>query len=164
MWSDSLSLIVASLFILLGLVGVFVPLLPGPLLIWLTIFIYGLAKGFGTIGIGSFYFITVIALIAGTADIWMSLLGAKVGGAGSHSILYGMGASIVGLVFFSLIGAVIGYALGILYGEYRERRNFQAALKAGVGGVAGWGLVTFVELVGSLMMTVIFYWQVLGNR
>ncbi|MDY0040071.1 MAG: DUF456 domain-containing protein [Desulforhabdus sp.] len=163
MWIESIGLGVIILFMLVGLVGAFIPLMPGPVLVWLAALVYALATKFTVVGPISFAVITIIALIAVSADLWMSVLGAKSLGASGRSILWGIGGALIGFVFLNLLGALIGYGLGILYHEYRRHNNWNAALKAGLGGLAGWGLSTAVQVGGSLLIIIIFVWQVLVN-
>ena len=51
---------IAVAFILIGLVGIVVPILPGILLIWLTVLAYAIVEGFEAIGWVSFIFITFL--------------------------------------------------------------------------------------------------------
>jgi uncharacterized protein len=154
-------------FIVIGLIGVIVPVLPGVLLIWLAILLYAVLTGFQAISPLAFAILTVIGLVTGTADLWMSLLGAKQGGASRRAMIYGVIGSVVGflagMVFIigGLFGALAGYALGILLGEYQKHRDWNIALKASIGGLAGWGLATAVQLGGGLLMLIIFVWRVL---
>jgi uncharacterized protein len=154
-------------FIVLGLIGVIVPILPGILLIWLAILVYAILTGFQAISPFSFFIVSLIALVTGTSDIWMSLLGAKKGGASRRSMLYGILGSVVGFIAGSvfiiggLFGAVAGYAVGILLGEYQKQRDWNLALKASISGLAGWGLATVLQLGGGILMLLIFVWRVL---
>lgn len=162
MWLESIGLGLIIFFMLLGFIGAFLPLLPGPLLVWFAALVYVIATKFTVVSYGAFAVISVIALVASTADIWMPLLGAKVLGGSSRALLFGMGGAVVGFFIFSLLGALIGYALGILYGEYRKHQNWGLAFKASVGGLAGWGISTAVQAGGALLMIIIFLWQVLS--
>ncbi len=150
-------------FIVLGLIGIAVPMIPGTLLIWIAILIYAIINGMSSVGVLSFIIITVIALVTGTADLWMPLLGAKSGGASKRALLFGVIGSIIGTFIAPLIGTIIGYALGILLGEYQKRGAWNEALKAGMGGLAGWGIATAIQLGGGVLMLVIFVWQVLSS-
>jgi uncharacterized protein YqgC (DUF456 family) len=157
--SITFGLVVA--FIVLGLIGIVVPLIPGTLLIWLAVLVYVLANGITAVGWPSFIIITLIAITTGTADIWMSLLGAKTGGASRRAMLLGFVGAIVGSFIFPLLGTVIGYGAGILLGEYQKAGDWEAAWKASIGGLAGWGVATGVQLGGGLLMLIIFIWQAL---
>jgi len=158
---DSLSFGLALTFIVIGLVGTVVPLLPGTLLIWLTILVYAIVTGFTAVTPLGLTIHTLIALVTGTSDLWMSLLGARTGGASKRAILFGIAGAIIGTFVLPLFGTIIGYALGILLGEYQKRGDWEAALRAGLSGLAGWGIATVLQLGGGLLMLVIFVWQVL---
>ena len=62
----------------------------------------------------------------------------------------------------NLFGGIIGYAIGVLLGQYQKFQDWNVALKASIGGVVGWGIATVVQLAGGVLMTVIFIWQVLS--
>ncbi|HEX6387530.1 MAG TPA: DUF456 domain-containing protein [Anaerolineae bacterium] len=158
---DSLTFGLAVVFIVIGLIGTVVPMLPGTLLIWLTILVYAILTGFTGVTPLGFAVLTVIALVTGTADFWMSLLGARTGGASKRAILFGLVGAIVGTFVIPLFGTIVGYGLGVLLGEYQKRGNWEAALRAGLGGLAGWGVATIIQLGGGLLMFAIFVWLVL---
>lgn len=159
----------AVAFLLVGIIGVIVPILPGILLIWLTVLAYAIVEGFEAIDWITFAFITLIALIAGTADIWMTLFGAKTGGASFVSMVYGFIGAIIGFFVLGaiaplvggLFGGILGYSAGVLLGQYQKQRDWNLAIKASLGGLAGWGVATVIQLGGALMIMAIFIWQVL---
>ena len=155
----SLSFGLTVIFLIIGLIGTIVPLIPGVLIMWLTVFGYALLTGFETISFGSLFWITLIAIVTGTADYWMSFLGAKKMGASKEALLYGAGGAIVGTFLFPLVGTIIGYAAGLLYGEYRKYGDWEIAKKSGLGGIAGWGIATVIQFFGGLLIGIIFFVQ-----
>ena len=146
-------------FMIIGIVGIIVPIIPGMILVWLSALVFVLFTGFEVLPLSAFAIITLIAAITGTADFWLSVWGAKKGGASKRSLLWGIAGSIVGTFVLPLIGTIIGYAVGILLSEYQQRADWEAAFRASVGGVAGWGLATAVQLVGALLIIGIFVTQ-----
>ena len=72
----------------------------------------------------------------------MAMLGAKVVGTSRRAMVYGIIGGIIG--FFSplnLIGAILGYALGVLLGQYQIHRDWRVAIKiTSLGGLAGIGV------------------------
>lgn len=154
---------IAVAFIFVGIIGIIVPILPGTLLIWLTVVIYAWRTGFEIIGWPTVVFVTVIALIAGTAQIWLPLLGAQKQGAAKRAMFLGVVGAIIGTFVVPLVGTVIGYALGIFLGEYMKIRDWNLALKASLGGIAGWGISTIIEMVVALLILLIFVVQVLSS-
>jgi uncharacterized protein len=156
---ESIGLGLLLIFMAIGFIGAFIPLLPGALLVWLSVLVYTVITKFTVIEPGLFITITLIALIAGTANIWLAMLGAKAGGAAPRSLAYGLGGSILGFFVFNLLGAVLGYAAGILASEYLAHRQWRLALRAGLAGVAGWGISSLVEAGGALAIIIIFVWK-----
>lgn len=148
---------------LLGLIGVIVPLIPGTLLIWLTALVYAIFTGFDPISPLAFVALTLLAFITGTADLWLPLLGAKGTGAGRRGLVLGVIGSLIGLVIANLPGSLVGYALGIIIGEYSKRGDWRLAVRASIGGLAGWGVATAVQLGGGLLMIGIFVALVLSQ-
>jgi uncharacterized protein len=161
---ESITLGLVITFMIVGLIGIIVPLLPGTLLIWLGVLVYVLDTGFTAVSLPIFILLTTIALVTGTADLWLPLLGARTVGASWRSLIFGAVGALLGTFFIPipLIGTLAGYALGILVGEYQKRGEWEAAIKASLGGLAGWGVATAVQLAGGLLMLLIFVWQVMA--
>ena len=165
--SQSLSFGLAVFFILLGIVGVIIPLIPGTLLIWLTVLLYALVErtnGFEAIDPLTLVVVTLISLVGGLADFWLPLVGAKAGGSSRRSLVFGVLGALAGtfLIPIPLLGTVLGYAGGILLGEYHKHRNWDRAFRAGAGGIAGWGIATVLQLGSGLLILLLFVWQVLA--
>ncbi len=155
----------AVAFILVGVVGTVIPILPGMLLVWFTVLVYAWRTGFETVGWPSIIFISIIALVAGLSNIWLPLLGAQKTGAAKRALFLGVIGAIVGtfVIPIPILGTVIGYAIGVFLGEFMKVRDWRLALKASLGGVAGWGVSTIVEIVGALLILAIFVVQVLSG-
>jgi uncharacterized protein YqgC (DUF456 family) len=152
---------VLTLFIMvIGLIGIVLPVIPGILLILLAGFVYAVAEGFQAIGWPTLLVWVVLALIALSADIWASTVGAKMGGASGWSILFGLIGGLVGLVVFSLPGAILGAIAGVLLTEIARVGDWRQAFKAGGGWMLGWLMSTVFQLVIGLVMMAIFVWQV----
>ncbi len=161
---------VTLIFMIIGMIGILVPILPGTLLIWLSILAYAIVEGFQAIDGYTFTLITLIALITGTADLWLALLGSKKGGASWQAMLVGLFGGIIGFFLFgslipiigNLIGGILGYSIGVLIGQYLKFREWKIALKATIGGLVGWGIATIFQIAGGIFMMVLFIWQVLS--
>lgn len=161
-------LVLVIIFMLVGIVGTLVPVIPGTIITGLSAFSYAWYNGFEQVSVTAAVWIVLLTVVTGTADLWMPLLGAKAGGASLRTMLFGIAGAMIGFVLGSvipilgnLIGAVTGYVGGILLAEYLKYEDWDKALKAAVGGLAGWGLATAVQLGGAILITIIFLWQVL---
>lgn len=157
---NTFALVVTFLIMFVGLLGTVLPVLPGTILILLGALLYAVLEGFQSVGWPTLLVLTVLAVVATTADIWVGGLGARAGGASGWSILTGLLGGLVGLIFFSLPGAIAGTILGVLIGEMVRVRDWRLALKAGGGWAAGWLLSVVVQLSLGLAMVAIFGWQV----
>lgn len=159
---------VALAAMIVGLVGVILPVVPGVGFIWLVALLYAAAERFATIDPITFAVLTVLGAIGFTADLWMSQMGAKIGGASVWSLLAGLvlGAigAIVGLVFLgvgALPGAIVGALAGVILAEWYRRKDWREAFKAGGGWLIGCTLSGGVQFIIGVLMILIFVWQAL---
>jgi uncharacterized protein len=159
--ANTVILILVFVLMAVGVIGTVLPVLPGTILILLGALVYALAEGFQSIGWPTLVILGLLTALATSADIWASSVGARVGGASGWSVLLGLAGGLVGLVFFSLPGAVIGALLGVLLTEMMRVHDWRKALRAGGGWLFGWLLSTVVQLGTGLVMVVIFVWQVM---
>jgi uncharacterized protein YqgC (DUF456 family) len=167
LFGQTAALTIALFVMLIGLVGVILPVLPGLVLVWFGILGYAVVEKFAAIDPLAFVFLTLLAAVGITADIWMTQLGAKLGGASWRSQLLGMAGGLAGAIaFFFLggisagLGALIGSVTGVLLGEYWRYEDSAKALRSGAGWLLGWlASMVFQFAIGGVMIA-IFVWQV----
>jgi uncharacterized protein YqgC (DUF456 family) len=154
---------IAVFLMLVGTVGILVPALPGAAIVWAVVLVYSILDRFATIGIPWFVLLTLLGLAGATADIWVSLIGARTGGASIASTIFSLvGAAMGGIVgfFVGVVGAfpgmVVGALLGVFLNELRVHRQWKSALKATVGLVVGFTVSTVVQLSIAAAMLAIF--------
>jgi uncharacterized protein YqgC (DUF456 family) len=157
---------VAIVLMFVGMVGILVPALPGAAIMWAVVLVHSLFDRFVTVGVPWFVVLTVLGLAGATADIWVSLLGARAGGASVASTLFSLaGATVGGIVgfFIGVVGAfpgmVVGALLGVFLNELRVHKQWKAALKATGGLVVGFTVSTVVQLSIAAAMLAIFLWR-----
>lgn len=166
---QSLSFGLAVAFMIIGVLGSLIPVIPGTLIVWGTIILYALAEranGYESLDPFTLIVVSLIAIVAGLSDIWLPLLGAKSSGRSKRSVIFGFVGGIVGtfLIPIPIVGMLIGYVIGLFLGEYHKVRDGGEAIRAGMAGLATWGAATLVQTGGSLLMFVIFIWQVLAYQ
>ena len=156
--TQSITLLIMSL----GLVGVLIPLIPGPLLIWLTALAYDLIRGI-TWRSGSVLVVLTVLMIAGsTTELWMSSAGARRSGASGCALAAAAIAGLVGFILFNVVGAILLPTLTVLAVELVRLRDLRRATRAGRGYLIGWLLSSGVELIAALLMIAAWLWQVGG--
>ena len=144
----------------IGLVGIVLPILPGSILIFAAALGYAVLDGFHTVGWITLLVMGLLAAAGTSADLWATSMGARAGGASGWSILAGMLGGLVGLLFFSLPGSIIGALLGMFLVEVLRVKDWRKALKSGGGWLMGWLLSVILELAIGLIMIAIFVWRV----
>jgi len=160
----------AVVTMLVGLVGVILPVLPGLVLIWLAALGYGLVEGFANMTLWTFAGITLMTAAGVSADIWLTQLGARLGGAKLKSQLAGLAGGAAGALVFLFfggitagLGAILGSIAGVLGAEYLRARNWEDALRAGGGWLLGWLASTVLQLILGVLIIALFVWQVLAR-
>ena len=147
-----LPLFVGLGLMLLGLVGLAVPVLPGMPLIIAGAAVIAWADGFTSIGIPTLALIVLLGVLGQAADWLASLLGAKKAGASNWGLVGAVLGLVVGL-FFGLPGVLVGPLVGAVALEYTRDRDFSRASKAGAGVLVGFLVGTAVKYaIGVLMI------------
>ncbi len=151
---------------LIGLAGTVLPALPGVGLIWAAVLIYALAEGFADLTPVAFAVITLLAALGIASDFLLTQAGSRAAGASWRALAAGIALGALGFLFGLFVGgigavptAIIGMLLGIFIVEYRRRRDWAAALKAGGGWLAGCLASRGLQFLLGLVMIAIFVWQ-----
>lgn len=125
------------LLVLVGLVGLLLPAIPGSPLIFLGIVLVAWADAFTKIGVTTLVWLGLLALLAFAVDYVAGALGAKSFGASRWGIVGAAVGTVVGL-FFGLPGLLLGPAVGAVAFEYWKDPDFKRAATAGAGVVIGY--------------------------
>src|SRR4030067_2386342 len=149
-------------FMLVGLIGLIVPLFPGMLVMWLAALGYGVVSGFDNLGIIFFVFITLGLLVGVTINNIMRGAGARKGGASWLSILLGLVAGVIGTFVFPPVGGLIAAPAVILLLEYLRARDWKKAWNATRRLAVGWGMSFLVRFgIGLVMIALWLLWAFL---
>ena len=152
-------LFLVQFFMLVGLIGLVVPIFPGLLIMWLAALGYGIAAGFETLGIVLFVFISLLALFGSFADNLFMGAGARKGGASWLSIFVALSVGILGTILFPPVGGLIAAPIAVLLLEYYRLRDWALARQAVFGMAKGWGLSLAARVViGFLIMGLWWLW------
>ena len=134
-----------------GLVGVILPMLPGVPLAWTGLFVYALATGFERISVAVVVVFFVLMVLTLTLDFAAPMLGAKKYRASKASIIGAFLGFVVGIFLLGVWGIILGPILGAFLGELvtgrRPRQALGSALGAFLGFVAGALFKTVLILV-----------------
>jgi uncharacterized protein len=141
----------AGVLIVIGAVGLILPVLPGAPLIFVGALLAAWAEEFQYLGVWSLVVLGALAALAVAVDFIASAFGAKRFGASGRAVMGATLGAIVGL-FFGPLGVLVGPFVGAVVGELTVRRNLAAAGRAGVGAALGLALGTAVKLAIAFAM------------
>ncbi|MFS4456000.1 DUF456 domain-containing protein [Maribacter sp. 2304DJ31-5] len=160
---DLTLLILGFFFMLIGILGSFLPVLPGPPLSWIGLLLLHLTNAvpmnrwFLGITLG-------IALIIFALDYIIPAIGTKKFG-GTRA---GMIGTTIGLIIGLLApipgGIIIGPFLGAFLGELSAKADNKTALKAAFGSFLGFLTGTFMKFVVAIIFLGLFVSKVWEHR
>ena len=148
MFAETLVTVLCGLAILTGVAGIVIPVLPGSILIALSLLAWALWGGAGTTG-------WVVLAVGGVFVLAGMAAGAVLTGRKlkqhsipSRSVAVGLVLGVAGMFLIPVVGLFVGFAAGLLLSELQRTRVFSsavasswAALKAtGLGMLAEFGL------------------------
>jgi uncharacterized protein len=142
-----------ALVMLVGLVGIIVPLLPGSILIWLATVAWAcvgdeptalrwVVAGIATVLIGT-------ALVLATTMPARSAAGAK--GPPWLPWIVALG-TVVGFFVAPVVGALLGGPVAAFVAETIRLRDARAGWRSAMRALRGWGLGVGVELVAGVLV------------
>jgi uncharacterized protein len=137
----------------------FVPMIPGPALVWAVGLIYAAATEFTEVGLGTVLWMTVLMLIGSTADWWTRLFGLGAEGKLScWTFVISTAGAIIGTVVIPipLVGTLLGAAAGVAAWVFWQEEDWHTALKAARGILSAWIASFFVEFVISIAIAAFF--------
>ncbi len=152
--------VIALLVMFAGIVGTFLPALPGIPLIWGAMLVYGLVERFHDMT-PAFLTVTFLVVVGSqVAEHYAKAWGAQKYGAGKAGSWGAVIGSIAGL-FFMPWGLVLGPFLGAMLFELIVGRPTKEAVRAGWGGVVGVLGSVAVNVVVAIGLTLAFVFAVL---
>lgn len=153
---DILLFTLGLMLVILGILGSFLPVLPGPPLSWL-----GLAMLYWTDAVPGEPWILwgalAVAVIISVLDYVIPAMGTKRFG-GSRKGIWGTNIGLVaGLIVPIPLGVIIGPFLGALIGELiHDATDFKRAVRAATGSFLGFLASTFIKLCYCVGVAVYF--------
>lgn len=123
----------------IGLLGLVVPIFPGGVVIWIAALLYGLVSGFGTLGGWMFGVVTLFMILSVLADNF--LMGAKAleAGASWWGIIIGLLSGIIASIFLTPLGGLVVAPLALYLVEYMRIKDSEQALNITKGLMLGCG-------------------------
>jgi len=159
---DIFLLIIGFLFALLGIIGSFLPVLPGPFTSWIGLLLLHLTK---VVPLNwTFLGITLaIAILIWLIDYFIPAMGTKKFGGTRYGVIGTMVGLIIGILFLGPFGIIIGPFAGAFIGELiKDANNTKKALKAAFGSFIGFLTSAFIKFVAAVVFTSFYisiFWE-----
>jgi uncharacterized protein YqgC (DUF456 family) len=130
---------------------------------WLAALVYGLVFGFGRLGAIMFTIITLLMLVAVSADNVLMGAKAREKGASWGSIILALIAGVVGTMVFPPIGGLIAAPLVLYLMELQRLGDAEEAKTVVKALLTGWGLAFIVRFgLGVVMFGLWGIWAYFG--
>ena len=155
MASQTLLYGLAALLVIVGLLGVVLPALPGLPLVFAGMLVAAWAGGFEEIGVVTLVVLGLLTAVSFLVDFWATAHGAKRVGASRKALIGAVLGTFAGL-FFAPIGLFIGPFVGALIGELLHGRELGAAARVGFGTWLGIVMAIVLKLGLAFAMLGIF--------
>ncbi|NLL90680.1 MAG: DUF456 domain-containing protein [Dehalococcoidales bacterium] len=148
--------IICAILLLVGLVGVVMPYLPGIPVAWLGLFIYAIGTGWERISVTTIIVFAAITVFALLLDFIAPLLGAKKYKASKWGIIGASIGLLLGIIIFQVWGIIVGPLLGALVGELIAGKPAEQAFKSALGTFVGFIFGSLMKIVLILVMAGFF--------
>ena len=157
---DIFLLTIGFLFVMLGLIGSFLPVLPGPLTSWLGLLILY----FTSIVPMNYTFIGItlaIAIFIWVLDYIIPAIGTKRFGGSKYGVYGTTIGLLIGLFSPIPFGILIGAFLGAFIGEIlHDKTNTKRAFRASIGSLLGLITSATIKFTVAVVYAVLFFMKV----
>jgi uncharacterized protein len=146
--------VLCGIAIVVGILGVIVPILPGLLLCWIGVLAWAIFSdgGFGkwvVLGI-----VTIVALVGTAAKYAFPGQRLKQSGVPNLSLFIGGILGIVGFFVIPLVGLPLGFVFGIFLAEWLRMRQSGPAWRSTRQALKAVGLSMLIELAAAMVIVV----------
>lgn len=152
---DIILIIFGALLMILGILGSFLPIIPGPFSSWVGLLFLYFTEAIPTnltIIIMTFVVVVIITVL----DYVIPSMGTKRFGGTKAGIIGTSIGLVVGLLALIPGGIIIGPFLGAFIGELINKSNAKTALKAAFGSFIGFLASTFIKFIVSVIYLGLF--------
>jgi len=145
-----------------GLLGTFLPVIPGVPIILLAAFVYAVIDGFHTISLATIAVFAILTGISLLLDYISMIFGIKKMGGSYFGVVGAFLGMIVGLLFWAtFVGLIVGPLLGAIAFEMLIGRESKTAIRSGLGSFIGFLLGGVLKFAIGAAIIGIFAWKAL---
>lgn len=154
--------VLVGIAILVGLVGIVVPVLPGSVLVGAAVIVWAALTGTPAAWVVAA--VCVLLLAGGMALTWyLTAKHTRAAGVPNGTLVIAGLAGIVGFFVVPVLGLLLFFLAGLFVAEYVRLRDPQRAWRSALAGLKGTGLGMLAELGLALLASGIWLGAVLGG-
>jgi uncharacterized protein len=153
--AQTLYYLLAGVMVVVGVLGIVLPALPGVPLVFAGMWLAAWAGDYQQVGATTVAILAVLAVLSLGIDLLGTLLGAKRVGA-SRLALVGAAVGTVAGLFFGIVGIFVGPFVGALVGEFLHGRKVGHAARVGAGTWIGIVIAAALKLALAFAMLGLF--------
>ena len=156
---DIFLIILGFVLCIVGIIGAFLPIIPGPLTGWVGL----LVLHFTSVAQLSYTFLgitLVVAIIIYVMDYLIPAIGTKRFGGSKGGVYGSMIGLVIGIIVPIPLGIIIGPFVGALIGELIVNADHKRAFKAAFGSFLGFLMGTFLKFLLACVYLGLYIWQV----
>lgn len=153
---DGVAFVVSFTVMLLGLIGVLIPLLPGVPLIWLGALLYSLLTGFDGLSWPWLLLFTALTAASVAFDFLASLWITRKMGSSRWGAAGALLGTLLGILFLGAWGALLGGVGGAVLTEFSVQRSWRQAMRSGGGAFIGFLVAMAADLTAGITIVAIF--------
>lgn len=152
---DIIATVVTSVLIVIGCLGIILPVLPGSITALIGLIIWALVvqavEGWVVLALGG------TLLIAGmSASLVLTGSRLKRRAIPNRTLLFGVVGAVIGMFVIPVVGLIIGFVVGLLATETVRNRNFRTALDTSWVALKAAGIGIIIELSCALLAASVF--------
>lgn len=156
---DIFLLILGLILCLLGIVGSFSPIIPGPITSWFGLLVIHFSKLIPFDN--QFLFITfLIAALIFALDLIIPILGLKKLGGSKKGLIGSTIGLLLGLFLAGPVGLLIGSFFGAISGEYVNNNSLKKSIKPAMGTFIGMAVGTTIKFLISTIFLGLYLYKV----
>ena len=160
MTTNTIVTIIAAVLIALSVVGVLVPLVPGPVLGWAGVLIWALFADGGEIKWVVFSVVTAIALVGVVVKFAVPTRNLHRTGVPARSIVVGAVFGIIGFFLIPFLGLPIGVVLGVFLAELVRLSQTRLAWQSTKSALKAVGVGIIIELFCAMLIGLVWVFGV----
>lgn len=149
--------------LVIGVLGTFVPMVPGIGLIFAGLLVYGIFDQWEAYSMWFIVVVGIIALASSFLDYIGTMVGAKKFGASNMAAVGALGGGVLGGVLLNIPGTILGGILGAVGAEFYRQRSMPHAMKAAAGSMIGTAVASSIQMVLALIIVLYAIFRVWGT-